>query len=283
MKTIYQQYIQQFTNYYSQDESAAIAKLVFDKIAKAEKLSFKSLLQIENKNFSKKYFAYLQNTLFRLAANEPVQHILGEVEFLHCKIKVNKNVLIPRPETEELVFNAIKQIELLPQAQINIIDLCTGSGCIAVALAKKFPNANIFALEKSEQAIQIAQQNAALNNVQIDFIQADIFEATFHQQFDFIISNPPYVRENEKTQIEKHVLAYEPHQALFVADNSALIFYERIEKIAVQYLKPNGIIFLEINQSLAQETAKIFQRNFKTEIQNDLFGNNRFVIAEKME
>ncbi|WP_334112165.1 peptide chain release factor N(5)-glutamine methyltransferase [Paucihalobacter sp.] len=233
----------------------------------------------------------LTEALNRLQNNEPVQYIIGTTYFYGLEFKVNQHTLIPRPETEELVSLAIESLKPhhVDSDKINILDIGTGTGCIAISLAKLIGNAHVFALDISSQALKIAQENAALNAVEVSFIETDILKETNwtenfkNIQFDVIISNPPYVRELEKAQMKDNVLNFEPTSALFVSDEDPLIFYRAIAKFASEYMKPNGLLFFEINQYLAQETKKMLEmHNFETiEIYQDLSGNDRMIKATK--
>ena len=235
---------------------------------------------------------------------KPIQYILGKTEFYGLPFTVTDDVLIPRPETEELVdwiVEDIKSEKLKVKSQniktgnqqpttnnqqpIIILDIGTGSGCIAIALAKNIPTARIFALDSSAKALEIARQNARLNEVEIQYIQADILESPVdlsgieHHKFDIIVSNPPYVRELEKGQMKNNVLKYEPEKALFVKDNDPLVFYKTIADFAIKNLKKEGKMYFEINQYLGNETvAMLAGKNFtKTVLKKDLFGNDRML------
>lgn len=225
-------------------------------------------------------FKHLYNSLSRLKSQEPIQYILGETEFFGLPLKVNKHTLIPRPETEELVEWILSEVAKLQSAKVktfSILDIGTGTGCIPIALAKNSPNAIITAIDISSEALKIAKQNATLNNVEIDFIEQDILSINqLSERFDIIVSNPPYVRELEKAEIQPNVLENEPHLALFVEDENPLIFYKKIAELAKNHLKENGVLFFEINQYLAKETIEMLaEKGFKTELKKDVFGNNR--------
>lgn len=219
--------------------------------------------------------------LEQLKKEIPIQYLLGSTHFYGLKFEVNSNVLIPRPETEELVEWIIESQQLaIGDNKVRILDIGTGSGCIAIALAKNLPNAQVFAFDVSEQALATAQKNAELNQVAIKFIHQSILETEdLGQQFDIIVSNPPYVRHLEKQEIKKNVLDNEPHLALFVADDDALIFYRKIAELAQKNLNPQGQLYFEINQYLGQETLDLLQEmGFKnTELRKDIYGNDRMI------
>jgi len=230
-------------------------------------------------------------TLEALKQQKPIQYILGETEFYGLTFKVNENVLIPRPETEELVALIITNCksQKLISKPIAILDIGTGSGCIAISLAKFLPNAKVYALDISKDALKIAEQNAELNNVEITFIEADILNEPIwnlifnNLEFDAIVSNPPYVRELEKVEIKPNVLENEPHLALFVNDNNPLQFYKAITDFAVNKLKQKGSLYFEINQYLGEETkALLTEVNFEDiELLKDLNGNDRMLKGRK--
>lgn len=221
---------------------------------------------------------FLTNALESLKKQIPVQYILGQTEFYGLPFKVTPDTLIPRPETEELVDWISTEVdnESLTK-EINILDIGTGTGCIAISLAKNLSNVNVFAIDVSEKALDIAKTNAKKNKVQIEFIHADILALdSLPYQFDIIVSNPPYVRELEKTEIQPNVLENEPHLALFVDDKNPLIFYKKIAKLATQHLAENGKLFFEINQYLGEEMfSMLTDFGFSTELKKDIFNNDR--------
>jgi release factor glutamine methyltransferase len=219
--------------------------------------------------------------LEQLKKEIPIQYILGVTHFYGLEFEVNSAVLIPRPETEELVDWIIQKSKIKNQkSKLKILDIGTGSGCIAIALAKNLPNAQVFALDVSEQALATAKTNAEKNQVQLSFIHQSILETLdLGQQFDIIVSNPPYVRELEKLEIKKNVLDNEPHLALFVEDNDALIFYRKIAQLAQKNLNPQGQLYFEINQYLGQEMLDLLREmGFKnSELRQDIYGNDRMI------
>lgn len=216
--------------------------------------------------------------LKRLKKHEPVQYITGETEFFGFKFQVNKNVLIPRPETEELVEWIIKDFG--KNENLKILDIGTGSGCIAISLAKNL-KAEVSAFDISEEALSIAQKNADINKVKIDFQKVDILKTEeLAERYDIIVSNPPYVREQEKEQMQKNVLDHEPETALYVKNDDALIFYKRIAELAQHSLKPKGALYFEINQYLPDETKALVENfGFEAELKKDIFGNYRMLKA----
>ncbi len=223
-----------------------------------------------------------QEALLQLKNYEPIQYIIGETEFYGLPFKVNKHTLIPRPETEELVEWILSKQKLITHNSqlITILDIGTGTGCIAISLAKNLPNSKISALDISKEALKIAHQNAKLNKVEVEFFQADILKTkTLPKQYDVIVSNPPYVRELEKKQMQQNVLKYEPDSALFVKDEDPLLFYRAISQLAKTNLKANGKLFFEINEYLADELTQLLKsKGFQNiEVKKDIFGKDRML------
>lgn len=223
----------------------------------------------------------LKSIIVRLQKEDPIQYILGETEFYGYRFKVNSDVLIPRPETEELVSWVKDTIEN-KRTELSILDIGTGSGCIAISIQKEVPTVTVTAFDISDKALVTAKQNAELNEANVNFIHHDILSNTpINEKFDVIISNPPYVRELEKVEIKNNVLNNEPHLALFVDDNNPLLFYKRITDVALTNLNENGVLFFEINQYLGEETKQmLLDKGFKNVVlKNDLFGNHRMIKA----
>jgi len=223
--------------------------------------------------------------LAELKKEVPIQYLLGKTNFYGLDFEVNEHVLIPRPETEELVEWIIREnsgIERLKN--LKILDIGTGSGCIAISLAKNIPNAKVFAIDVSAEALAMAKKNAKNNNVEITFLLQSILETDdLKQGFDIIVSNPPYVRNLEKQEIKGNVLNYEPHLALFVEDNDALIFYRKITELAQKNLVENGQLYFEINQYLGTEMTGLLEKmNFKNiELRKDIYDNDRMMRGLK--
>lgn len=226
---------------------------------------------------------YFNTCISKLFKEYPIQYIIGNTEFYGLPFKVTEDTLIPRPETEELVQWIIDSTSTTTNCEkINILDIGTGSGCIPISLAKNLPNSKITAFDISENALNIAKQNATLNKVSVSFKKIDILKTnSLEDKFDIIVSNPPYVRNLEKKEIKKNVFNNEPHLALFVDDNDPLIFYDKISRLAKSHLKTRGLLFFEINQYLGKETvALIDQIGFsKIEIKKDMFKNDRMIKA----
>jgi len=220
--------------------------------------------------------AFFKKALQLLKEDVPVQYIIGKTWFYSLPFYVNNSVLIPRPETEELVSWILE--DLGDKVGINILDIGTGSGCIAIALAKNLTKATVWALDISEAALQTAKKNAALNQVDIRFATQDILKSdSLPSSFDLIVSNPPYVRMLEKKELKNNVLVHEPSTALFVADDTALVFYDKISDLALNHLKPDGKLYFEINQYLGKEMlAMLAEKGFSSnELKKDIFDNDR--------
>jgi release factor glutamine methyltransferase len=235
-----------------------------------------------------------ESALSELLNQKPIQYIIGATEFYGLPFMVNENTLIPRPETEELVDWIVAESLKSAAGSFKILDIGTGSGCIAISLAKNLPNAEVFAVDVSEKALAVAKKNADTNKVKVNFIQADIlkindlvelptsnFQLPTH--FDIIVSNPPYVRHLEKAEIKPNVLEHEPHLALFVEDTDALLFYRKIVELAKKNLAEKGKLFFEINQYLGKETLQLLEKfGFNsTELKKDIYGNDRMTRSEK--
>ena len=228
-----------------------------------------------------------KNIVAELKKQRPVQYIFGETTFYGLSFLVNENTLIPRPETEELVELIIESTNYeLRNTKLKVLDIGTGSGCIAISLAKYLPTSEVFAIDISEKALATAKKNAELNKVAIDFISTNILDivtlsavAGLDKQFDIIVSNPPYVRNLEKDEIKPNVLEYEPHLALFVDDIDPLLFYRKIAELAIKNLNPNGKLYFEINQYLGKETVELVKSfGFKNvKLIKDIYGNDRMI------
>ncbi|WP_196891459.1 peptide chain release factor N(5)-glutamine methyltransferase [Aureivirga marina] len=236
-----------------------------------------------NFEISEEKLDVLKQSIDKLKTEFPIQYIIEETSFFGLDFFVNKNTLIPRPETEELVQWILDDFQN-SMKKLKILDIGTGTGCIPISLAKNLPNAEIHAYDISEEALKIAKKNAERNKVTIHFQKINILETEkLDADFDIIISNPPYVRNLEKVEIKKNVLDYEPHLALFVSDNDPLIFYRKIAELAKYNLKENGFLYYEINQYLGKETIELVEKlGFKNvELRKDIFQNDRILKAEK--
>jgi release factor glutamine methyltransferase len=237
-------------------------------------------LTIEDLNCLEKYSK-------ELLTGKPVQYVLGQAWFAGLCLQVNEHTLIPRPETEELVYLCANwtAANMMQQAPLKIIEVGTGSGCIAIALQKKLPSAQITAVDISTEAVNVASANAIANNTSITFKTLDFLDESNWPElgsFDIIISNPPYIADIEKESMAGHVLNFEPHTALFVRDNDPLIFYSALANFGNKYLHKDGAVFVEINQALGIQTQDVFeQNNYTTLLKKDLFENDRMIVATK--
>jgi len=264
---------------YSVEEARSIAQLVFKDVLGYDTIK---LILNENELIPASLFEQLDQIAFLLNEHQPVQYILGHEEFMGLHFDVNPAVLIPRPETEELVQWIIDDKK--SEKDIKIIDLGTGSGCIAISLKSKLNQATVDAIDISEDALKVASKNALENKVEVHFIKGDILNLKLSGTYDVMVSNPPYVMEKEKAEMHKNVLAYEPSTALFVKDEDPLIFYRNIVALAEQHLTKKGDLYFEINESLAEETMDLFDESKwenKT-LRQDFRGKNRMIKATKL-
>jgi len=223
----------------------------------------------------------IEDVIKRLQDNEPIQYITQEANFFGYDFKVSPATLIPRPETEELVDWVLTEMKKQPQKNWRVLDIGTGTGCIPITIKKEFPSAIVSAIDVSVDALQIAQENATNLQADVTFIQQDILHTEQLDNYDIIISNPPYVRNLEKAEINENVLQHEPHLALFVDDNDPLIFYRKITQLAHKSLNENGMLFFEINQYLGNEMQEMVSEYFKNiELKKDFIQNDRMMKAD---
>ncbi len=277
IRSIFNKYQQQLQTVYSVEE----AKEIFYRLVEHFlKISRAQLLLVLNQDAEAELSDKLRISIERLLQNEPLQYVIGEVEFYDCILKVNPSVLIPRPETEELVDMISKEWKgMSPQ----IIDFGTGSGCIPIALAHALPLSTVKSVDISADALSVARENARLNGVEVAFEQADMRSYQSDAKYDVIVSNPPYVMSSEKLLMRDNVLVHEPHLALFVDDSTPLEFYIPIAEFASQSLADRGKVYMEINQQLGAQTAELFiAKGMVAEVKQDFFGVDRFVVARWM-
>jgi release factor glutamine methyltransferase len=267
---------------YGHDEAESIFLIAIQSVLQYKRADY---LLKKDESLSAEHLAKLQNVLSELKTGKPLQYILGETVFYGFPFKVNAAVLIPRPETEELVEWIIESAELadVTGAGLRILDVGTGSGCIAVSLQKSLPNCKVSALDISKEAIETASINASLNEADIKFIHADIRTFATEKKFDLIVSNPPYITQREKEEMHDNVLEHEPHLALFVADEKPLEFYEAIADFAWLSLSDMGLLFFEINEHLGQETIDMLSSKsfINIELRKDMQGKDRMIKCEK--
>ena len=278
----------ELTKVYDNDELKNIIDLVIEHVTnmpRAEqvknKVPYLTCTQLEN----------LDQITERLKKNEPVQYVLGEAWFAGMKFKVNKNVLIPRPETEELVDWIVKEgqrsnPDSYRDESQNIIDIGTGSGCIPIIIKKKLPEANVSAIDVCSEALFTATENALELNAEVDFLLLDFLDEEKWKelaQYDIIVSNPPYVKQSEINTMHQRVKEFEPHLALFVSDNDALLFYKKLSGFSIDHLKPGGSLFVEINEVLGEQVVNIFRSAgfANVELRKDMQGKDRMVKAKR--
>ena len=278
LSTYYRNFIRELQQIYSAHEAANITDMCFEKIAGITK---SDVIKNPDFNLTEIQFESLGTALAELLLHKPVQYVLGEAWFYKLKFKVDESVLIPRPETEELVNEVFKFIK--SNASQKIIDIGTGTGCIPISIKKEFPGTLVTAIDVDNNAIAIATQNASTHQTEIDFVQINFLDKinwNVFEKFDVIISNPPYIPIAEKEMMDKNVIAYEPHLALFVPDEKPLLFYESIALFSKAHLTDGGKIFMEVHENLAREVAELFsQHQFQTEIKKDIFEKERMVMA----
>lgn len=266
---------------YTDSESAFLSSVFIEKIVGFDTFQQRRFAEQELLSEDEKK---LIEVIFELKTSKPYQHILGETDFYGMTFFVNENVLIPRPETEELLELAIKKIKSSwSDIQcLKILDIGTGSGIIPLVLKKHFPQAEVTSIDFSEKALEVARKNAAFHQLDVRFIHADYLNFNLKENFDVIISNPPYIGIDEEQEIEHSVKGFEPTMALFSPTSDALIFYRKIAEDAKKHLNKNGLLFLEINQKLGSETLELYRNDFEEAcLIKDLSENDRFVFGRK--
>ena len=280
-KILFNQLVSEITPVYEENEAKSIIYLLLEHYLNLSKTDI-----FLDKNTSQSID--FQEIIKRIKSQEPIQYIIGETEFYGRKFKVTPDTLIPRPETEELVQLTINNyqlsiINIVEKHKIRILDIGTGSGCIAISLACELLDAQVFAYDISGEALKVAKENAVKNKANVIFEKVNILEpfTVHHSPFTVIVSNPPYVMNAEKAEMERNVLEYEPHLALFVEDNDPLIFYRKIAEFSAKNLIDKGLCVVEINQAFGLETAELFwnQGFSEVEVLKDMFGKDRMVKA----
>ena len=270
-------YIKEYLKaYYPESEISGFIRIIIEHITKR---SYPQAV-ISDTKLTEEQTYLLHSILYRLKNSEPIQYIIGETEFFGLPFHVTKDVLIPRPETEELVELILNENK---KSGLKVLDIGTGSGAIAIALAKHLEEGYIEAWDISEEALKIATLNAESNAVDITFRNVDVLKSyPTDTKFDIVVSNPPYILEKEKSGMDQNVLDYEPHTALFVPDNNGLLFYDRIADIALDLLEPNGKLYFEINQTKGQNTVELVKSKgfINVSLFQDLNKNDRMVRAE---
>lgn len=281
MKSMFRQIVDTLVPKVEEREARALAFVVLED---AFGLSRTDIYLGKDTAFSENDTIRLEKILRRLEQGEPVQYVIGTAQFCDLTFRVTPDTLIPRPETEELVGWVAS---LLPsEAPCSVLDVGTGTGCIAISLAKQFPRAQVTAWDISEEALAVAQQNAETNGVTVDFCQKDVLEVVNESAASapssdalYIVSNPPYICERERAEMEAHVLDYEPASALFVPDADPLLFYRALARLG-QQLKATAVL-VEINQAYGQETVRMFQSSgySNVELRRDIYGKDRMIKA----
>ncbi|MFV0536919.1 MAG: peptide chain release factor N(5)-glutamine methyltransferase [Dysgonomonas sp.] len=270
-------YIKEYLKaYYPESEISGFIRIIIEHVTKR---SYPQAV-ISDTKLTEEQTDLLHSILYRLKNSEPIQYIIGETEFFGLPFHVTKDVLIPRPETEELVELILNENK---KSGLKVLDIGTGSGAIAIALAKHLEEGYIEAWDISEEALKIASLNAESNAVDITFRNVDVLKNyPTDTKFDIVVSNPPYILEKEKSGMDQNVLDYEPHTALFVPDNNGLLFYDRIAYMALDLLEPNGKLYFEINQAKGQNTVQLVKSKgfINVSLFQDLNKNDRMVRAE---
>ncbi|HEX8562599.1 MAG TPA: peptide chain release factor N(5)-glutamine methyltransferase [Flavobacterium sp.] len=279
--------IRQYRKHFIEQLSTTVDSIEAENIFYLVLESLRNLRRVDlalqtNLEFDEHEIEHWNSVLDQLKQEVPVQYIVGEAHFCGLRFEVNNSVLIPRPETEELVEWIVQSVKFGGKEQI--LDIGTGSGCIAISLAHRLPDAVVSAIDVSGMALDVAVRNARKNSVHVDFLILDILRCEkLAGKYDIIVSNPPYVRNLEKAEISKNVLEYEPHLALFVEDDDALIFYLKIADLAMQSLSDDGVLFFEINQYLGAATCQMLRNKgfSNVELRKDIYGNDRMIMASR--
>lgn len=276
-RALFDKIVKEITLPESQEEIQSIAFLVMESLYGLDRTDV-----LANVNLETIKETDMSRLIARINQHEPIQYILEETDFYGRIFYVNDSVLIPRPETEQLIKLVVDEFKV--KNELSILDIGTGSGCIAITLAKEIPQAQVFALDVSESALAVARRNADQLKATVFFDQLNALEDTLpYKDIDIIVSNPPYVMLSEKERMHANVLAYEPHLALFVPDTDALVFYKAIADHAKRILRSNGKIFVEINEQLGTGVEEVFKRAgfTQTEIILDIFSKDRIVTATR--
>jgi release factor glutamine methyltransferase len=278
----YKDFVTSLKTIYDDREADNIADWVFEKVTGSTKLQRRLN---RNDDFEESEFLQLQNYVQQLLSHKPVQYVLHEAWFYKMKFFVNEDVLIPRPETEELVEWIVNDAnsETIGNKPTNIIDIGTGSGCIGISLKKELPNATVLAIDLSKKALEVAKKNSSELKAEIEFLNHDFLnEEEWYSlnKFDIIVSNPPYIPVKEKDSLAKNVTEHEPGIALFVEDNDPYIFYKKIIQFAKTHLNPNGKIYMEVHEKYAGDVKNVFKKaGFISQVNKDIYGKERMIKA----
>ena len=271
-------YHEELDGMYGSGEVSAFGEMIFEAFLGWDRVQ---LLTSREQTIDQSDLLRFHWALEDLKRHRPIQHIIGHVDFCGCRIEVSPDVLIPRPETEEMVEWIVGSGQWVVG---SILDLCTGSGCIAIALKKAFPTAEVTAVDVSSKALAMARQNAENNGAEVHFVEGDVLDGVngFNGSYGLIVSNPPYVMEKERAQMQPNVLDYDPALALFVPDDDPLRFYRAIAAIAKDHLASDGLLVVEINDALADETCAVFKaQGFTPKVHEDFRGKHRWISATR--
>lgn len=277
LSEIFRKYLHELGQLYSQNEASQITSIAFDSLAGLQRAD---VVKDPSMIISGETLGILENALLRLKKHEPIQHVTGQAWFCDLAFKVTRDVLVPRPETEELVMLASAFIK---GQRLGVLDIGTGSGCIPIALQTMHANIACTAIDISTEALAIAKHNADVHKCSIQFKLLDFLnESCWSQleQVDVIMSNPPYIPDTDKKTLDKNVLQFEPHEALFEPAGQPLIFYHKIAEFGIRNLKAGGNIFVEIHEDFGKEVLKIFSNaGYQAELKKDMFGKERFMVG----
>lgn len=277
-------FLEQMPGFYDREEVKAIACLAVQHVLNVNRSYY---MLHKNTDLTLVQETALIRILDELRFGKPVQHVIGEADFYGLRFKVNSSVLVPRPETEELVEWVIRTITAENSLSCCVLDIGTGTGCIPIAIKKNLPLTDVYAIDISQNAINTALENCKFNDAEVRIERGDILDPAFRldgkSTFKIIVSNPPYVQNSEKALMQDHVLQHEPHEALFVEDSDPLIFYRSIADFSRHSLEPDGFLFLEINEALGPETCSLVESfGFVAELRKDLQGKDRMIKARKL-
>ena len=272
-------FLQALEAFYDEKEAESIFYLLSDFHLGIDRLD---MLNEKEGRLSESEILYFEKAFIKLEQGMPIQYVIGETDFLNCNFLVNEHVLIPRPETEELVSMLLEENK--NKTGLRILDIGCGSGCIGLSIKKNLSGAELWLMDLSKEALDLAKLNAERNQIEARFVLDDILSPQEeYPVFDIIISNPPYVEEARKNKLAKQVIDFEPSMALFVPDDDVLIFYRAIREFASKYVKPDAKIYLELNEELAIETKSIFPKPlWDARILKDLSSKSRFLIVSKL-
>ena len=273
-------FIESLNGIYDDNESKALASIAIQEVCQ---LSYGQIVMDKQTLTTSDQHTEILRILEELKKGIPLQYILGTTDFYGHRFIVKPGVLIPRPETEELVDWILKEIQFNKLSDFKLLDIGTGTGCIPISIKIKNPNSDVTGIDISDIALDIAKQNSIALNSDIQLIKSDMLNNDIKfepQSFDIIVSNPPYITSSEKSSMHANVIENEPHIALFVTDENPLLFYRSIIQFALRYLKPKGLLFFEINEHLGDETIKLLnQHNFTTILRKDISGKDRMIKA----